>query len=233
MFAGSGGWRAVMRWPSAGRKALRVSRSIWRWRPQWVALGLVMALGLTLAGCDAQAATTPSPSATRAATATHTVAPSPTATFVVLSDDASVTYGPACKAAQLKLSWAIDFSSADEMGTLTNTSGAVCSLFGFPNAQLFDAQRQPLPTQVSRATSGVWGGVMPEQRLRVAPGGSVYIAVKWANAGSGAQGACAAAAYLALTPPDDASAVMASDPITVCGGAITISPFQIAPGMAS
>ncbi|MGH2505746.1 MAG: DUF4232 domain-containing protein [Ktedonobacterales bacterium] len=208
-----------------------MSRSIWRRCPQQVALGLVMALGLALASCDAQAAATSSPSATPTAAASPTVAPSPTATFVVLPDDASVTYGPACTAAQLKLSWAISFSSADEMGTLTNSSSAACSLFGFPGAQLLDAQRQPLTTQVSRATSGVWGGVMPEQRLQVAPGGSVYIAVKWAN--SGAQGACAAAAYLALTPPAGASAVMASDPITVCGGALTISPFQIAPFMAS
>jgi Domain of unknown function (DUF4232) len=207
-------------------------RSIW-WRPQWAALGLALGLALALAGCDAQAATTSSPSARSTAPASPSAAPSPTATFVVLPDDASTTYGPACKAAQLKLSWAISYGGATEMGTLTNTSGAACSLFGFPGAQLLDAQRQPLATQVSWATSGAWGGVMPEQRLQVVPGGSVYIAVKWASAGSGAQSSCAPAAYLALTPPDDASAVTVSDPISVCGGALTISPFQIAPFMAS
>ena len=218
---------------------MRATRSIWRGIPRRVGLGPALELSalasllLALGGCATQAATPPTATASSTISSTATAAaPTPTATFVVLPD-AATSYGPACAASQLKLSWAIDFSSSNEMGTVTNTSNAACSVFGFPGAQLLDAQRQPMPTRVSQATAGPWSGVFPEQKLQLAPGASVYLAVTWSGTPASPQESCAASSYLALTPPGDSSAVSASDPIQACGGAITLSPFQPAPFMAS
>lgn len=204
--------------------------SIWRATAQRAALGLTLIVAL--AGCAGQAATSAGPTATSAPTTTAAPAPSPTATFAVLPD-ASSSYGPACVASQLKLSFAIDQSSAVEMGTVTNTSTSACSLFGFPGAGLFDAS-QPIRLQVLQATSSPpWGGVFPEQRIQLAPGAAAYFAVKWSSATSGAASSCPTAAHFAMTPPNDTASVVASDPIHVCGDSITISPFQPAPFMAS
>lgn len=221
---------------------MRTARSIWRRIPRWAAPGLALMaslmalLALALGGCATQAATpSGSPSVTASstvlATAT-TAAPTPTATFVVLPDAAS-SYGPVCLASQLTLSFAIDFSSSNEMGTVTNRSTSACSLFGFPGAELLDAQRQPMQTRVSLATSGVWGGVFAEQKLQVTPGASVYFAVAWSKTPASAQSSCAAASYLALIPQGDTKPVTAPDPIQPCDGAITLSPFQPAPFMSS
>lgn len=201
--------------------------SIWRATAQRAALGLTLIVAL--AGCAGQAATSAGPTATATISAPS---PSPTATFAVLPD-ASSSYGPACVASQLKLSFAIDQSSAVEMGTVTNTSTSACSLFGFPGAGLFDAS-QPIRLQVLQATSSPpWGGVFPEQRIQLAPGAAAYFAVKWSSATSGAASSCPTAAHFAMTPPNDTASVVASDPIHVCGDSITISPFQPAPFMAS
>ncbi len=118
------------------------------------------------------------------------------------------------------------------MGTVTNHSTEACSLFGFPGAQLLDAQRTPLALQVLRATSGVWSGVFPEQHIQLTPGASAYFAVAWSAAPTDTQTSCLASSYFALTPPDDKGVVVATDVIHVCG-AITISPFQNAPFMGS
>lgn len=201
--------------------------SIWRATAQRAALGLTLIVAL--AGCAGQAATSAGPTATATISAPL---PSPTATFAVLPD-ASSSYGPACVASQLKLSFAIDQSSAVEMGTVTNTSTSACSLFGFPGAGLFDAS-QPIRLQVLQATSSPpWGGVFPEQRIQLAPGAAAYFAVKWSSVTSGAASSCPTAAHFAMTPPNDTASVVASDPIHVCGDSITISPFQPAPFMAS
>lgn len=201
--------------------------SIWRATAQRAALGLTLIVAL--AGCAGQAATSAGPTATATISAPS---PSPTATFAVLPD-ASSSYGPACVASQLRLSFAIDQSSAVEMGTVTNTSTSACSLFGFPGAGLFDAS-QPIRLQVLQATSSPpWGGVFPEQRIQLAPGAAAYFAVKWSSATSGAASSCPTAAHFAMTPPNDTASVVASDPIHVCGDSITISPFQPAPFMAS
>lgn len=213
---------------------MRMTDSIWRAVAQRAALGLALGLALlvALAGCATQAATTSGPTATSAPSTTAAPAPSPTATFAVLPD-ASSSYGPACVASQLTLSFAINFSASTEMGTVTNTSTSACSLFGFPGAGLFDAS-QPIRLQVLQATSSPpWGGVFPEQRIQLAPGAAAYFAVKWSSATSGAASSCPTAAHFAMTPPNDTASVVASDPIHVCGDSITISPFQPAPFMAS
>ena len=159
-------------------------------------------------------------------------APSPTATFVVLPD-ASSSYGPACVASQLKLSFAINFSASTEMGTVTNTSTSACSLFGFPGAELFDAS-QPIRLQVLQATSSPpWGGVFPEQRIQLAPGAAAYFAVQWSSATSGTASSCPTVVHFVMTLPNDTASVVASDPIHVCGDSMTISPFQPAPFIAS
>jgi hypothetical protein len=207
---------------------MRMTDSIWRAIAQRAALGLALgaALIVGLAGCAGQAATPAGPATTAAP------APSPTATFAVLPD-ASSSYGAACMASQLKLSFAIDFSASTEMGTVTNASTSACSLFGFPGAELFDAS-QPIRLQVLQATSSPpWGGVFPEQRIQLAPGAAAYFAVKWSSATSGAASSCPTVAHFAMTPPNDTASVVANDPIHVCGDSITISPFQPAPFMAS
>jgi hypothetical protein len=188
---------------------------------------------LALGGCATQAGTPPTATTSSIASSTATTAaPSPTATFVVLPD-AATAYGPACVASQMKLSFAIDNSSSDEMGTLTNISNSACSLFGFPGAELFDAS-QPIRLQVLQATSSPpWGGVFPEQRIQLAPGAVAYFAVQWSSAPAGAASGCSTVAHFAMTPPNDTASVVASDPIHVCGDSITVSPFQNAPFMAS
>jgi hypothetical protein len=144
-------------------------------------------------------------------------------------------YGPACRAQQLTLKFAIDESTtgtSTQMGTVTNRSTAACSLFGFPGAQLLDSQRTPMTVPVLKATSGVWSGVFPEQHIQLAPGAAAYFAVAWSAEATDTQTSCLASSYFTMTPPDDTGVVQATDVIHVCG-AITISPFQNAPFMGS
>jgi len=209
---------------------MRMTDSIWRAIAQRAALGLALIVGP--AGCAGQAATSSGPAATSAPSMTAAPAPSPTATFVVLPD-ASSSYGPACVASQLKLSFAINFSASTEMGTVTNTSTSACSLFGFPGAESFDAS-QPIRLQVLQATSSPpWGGVFPEQRIQLAPGAAAYFAVQWSSATSGTASSCPTVVHFVMTLPNDTASVVASDPIHVCGDSMTISPFQPAPFIAS
>jgi hypothetical protein len=218
----------------------------WSWRSLAQSLALVGLLAGALGGCAAQsgpslgAAASPTPTndiisvdATNTP-ADPTLSLPPTPTFVVIPDT-SGPYGPACHAKQLTLRFAIDAASSGtstQMGTVTNQSTAACSLFGFPDAQLLDAQRAPMTLPMLKATSGVWSGVFPEQRIQLAPGASAYFATAWSQSPTDAQMSCLMSSYFALTPQGDSSAVTSTDVIRVCG-AITISPFQIAPFMGS
>lgn len=215
------------------------------WRAPLMRVGLVSLLALALGGCAAQAGQTSAVMATPTnglitagtpdGSADPTPASVPTATFVVIPGTPGA-FGPACQAKQLSLTIMIDESTSGistEMGKVTNHSSSACSLFGFPGAQLLDAQRAPMAIQVLRQTSGVWSGVFPEEHVQIAPGASAYFAVAWSAIPTGAQTNCPASGYFAMTPPDDSSAVTAEDPTHVCGGAITISPFTNAPFMGS
>lgn len=217
------------------KAAIQMIRSLWRTAPQWAALAL--ALVVALAGCATQAAAptaSPSPTPTNDVVNIGASSPSPTATFVVIAGTPGA-YGPACQAKQLALTFAIDESStgtSTQMGTVTNHSTTACSLFGFPGAELFDAQHAPIAVQVFQATSGVWSGVFPEQHIQLAPGASAYFATAWSTASTGAQISCFTSSYFALTPPGETSAVTGADTIHVCD-TITVSPFQNAPFMGS
>lgn len=165
----------------------------------------------------------------RAASATPAMTPTPT--FVVIPGDASA-YGPPCRAQQLSLSLGIDYRDGDEQGTVTNRSTSACSLYGFPGAQLFDAQHAAISVRALKSTAD-WSGVVPEQYVQVAPGANAYFFVKWSGTPTGADMTCQAASAFAMVPPGDTNSVIADDPIQVCGGSITVSPFQNAPAMSS
>lgn len=211
----------------------------WRIDAQWavsalaLVVALVVALSVALAGCASQAApsASPSPTPTNDIATVGSPSPSPTATFVVIPGTPGAD-APACRTVQLTLKVSIDFSSARQMGTLTNASMVTCSLFGFPDLQLLNANHIPLSTTVSQSTSPeVWSGVFPEQHIQLAPGASAYFAVAWSATPADAQTTCLAASYLAVSMPNEGGDTVGADPIAACGGDLTVSPFQNAPFM--
>lgn len=194
-----------------------------RWRQ-----GLALSVGLlALSGCALQvgpgasggvsAPATASPSAAATATATVPPAQSPVA-------------GGTCQPAQLTLAFVTTTSAAGhvlQVYRFTNTSALVCTLYGFPGAQMYDSAHHPIPTKVSWQTSSYMWANLPKQLVTLQPGGVAYFAVSWSDAPLGTETTCPSASILAATPPNDFSTIETQAQIDACnGGILIISPVQ-------
>lgn len=182
-----------------------------------LALLLAGALGGALGGCAAQlpAVQATAPTSTQEATLTATVATVATC----LPTQLSLTTKQAGAAA----------GHSGEMGIFTNISTTVCSLYGFPGAQMLDAQRNQMTTHALWQTSAYMYSNQPKQTVQLAPGGSAYFAVTWSDVPIGSDTSCPMSSYLAVTPPNDFSVLTVPNQITACGGNLEISPVEPTP----
>ncbi|HEY7975951.1 MAG TPA: DUF4232 domain-containing protein [Ktedonobacterales bacterium] len=207
-------------------------RLVWRPLAQRVALALLL-VG-ALGGCAAQgpSAQTP-PTATSAPTgAAATDTPIPTqvapATSTPQPGTPSVTVLN-CQPAQLIFTIHTGGGAAGhigQMGQFTNQSSATCSLYGFPGAQMLDAQHNPMPTHALWQTSAYMYTNQMKQLVQLAPGASAYFAVTWSDVTVGSATSCPASAYLSVTPPNDFSVLTVADQINACDSNLEISPVE-------
>lgn len=120
---------------------------------------------------------------------------------------------------------------------LTNTSGRLCTIYGFPGMLLLNARHQPLPTNV------VWDSLVAKRLVWLIPGGSAASTVRLSpdvpGAGDngtpapGQQWTCEPTAYdIEVTPPDETTQlVTAVAPATpVCSRGMMQASALIAGG---
>ena len=138
--------------------------------------------------------------------------------------------GDRCHTAGLTLSLAASDAGAGQRWDtyrLTNWTGVSCLFYGYPGAQLLDADNNPLPTNVVRG-----GGQTndPGPATVVVPaGGSAKFVAHWSPIPVGNETTCPTASTLLVTPPDEWDALSIATPMNPCGGG-TINVSALQPG---
>lgn len=99
-----------------------------------------------------------------------------------------------------------------------------CTLYGFPGAQLLDANKQPMQTTLTWSTSGYLIGTVPEARVVLRPGDSAYFVLEYADVPSPGD-TCPASTYVEVTPPDEYTSITVPAQLAPCGGRMTASPI--------
>ena len=206
-----------------------MTQHTWRTRTVGAALSLLVMGGL--GGCASLAPAAQAPTQTAS---TSTLAPQPTATQVPLATATAAIVGvPNCQPNQLTLTMLTVGAAAGhlgQMGKFTNASNTKCTLYGFPGAQMLDAQHNPLPTKALWQTSAYMYSNQQKQLVTLAPGASAYFAVTWSDVTVGSETSCPTSAYLSVTPPNDFSVLTVADQITACdGGSLILSPVEPKP----
>jgi hypothetical protein len=110
--------------------------------------------------------------------------------------------------------------------TLTNTSGAPCSLSGYPGMQLYDSSGTAIPTMVVR------GGVhfapaaanAPAAKVTLAPNQAAQFVLHYSDVPSGNETSCPNSATARITPPNDMTSASVALAIAPCGGVVHVSP---------
>jgi hypothetical protein len=113
-----------------------------------------------------------------------------------------------------------------EIFSFTNVSSSECSLRGFPNAQLLDASKHPLPIKVHQQTASMMFN-MSVQTIVLAPQASAHFIVEWVDEATAGQ-TCPTGSYLSVTPPSSAQWMEVAVTIAPCGEQLTISPVEAA-----
>jgi hypothetical protein len=194
-------------------------------RPLVWRLALMGLLTGALGGCALQAPTVATATATTSATAVATQA-APSATPQA---GATATGVANCQPSQLTLTIHFGGGAAGhigQMGQFTNSSNTTCSLYGFPGAQMLDAQHTPMTTHALWQTSAYMYSNQMKQQVQLAPGASAYFAVTWSDVTVGSGDACPTSSYLSVTPPNDFSVLTVADQINACDSNLVISPVE-------
>jgi len=88
---------------------------------------------------------------------------------------------------------------------LTNSSAAMCTIFGYGGMQLTDSASSPVPTRLTRVNPPA------PHRVTLAPGASAVSQLHWTavpGTGEPATGACESSATFAqVTPPDETASL--------------------------
>lgn len=210
------------------------------WRVWTVRAALALLVVGGLGGCAANAPGAQTGTATPTSTqviqsgATQTPSASTTQTPAATTTPAIVGV-PNCQPNQLTLTMLTVGAAAGhlgQMGKFTNASKTTCTLYGFPGAQMLDAQHNPLPTKALWQTSAYMYSNQQKQLVKLAPGAAAYFAVTWSDVTVGSETSCPTSAYLSVTPPNDFSVLTVADQITACGGgSLEISPVEPKPMM--
>lgn len=200
------------------------------WQALLMRAGLAPLLALALGGCAAgtlsgQTQAQETTSAQMSTVTPQDATPMPTT---------PIAFGPTCRPDQLTL--AIKFLGAamgnvGEQDHFTNHSTSACSLYGFPGAQLLDAQRNQMATHTHLQTSAYLYPTQPMLRVEMAPGASAYFIVEWTDVPTGSATSCPMSSYLSVTPPNASSVLTIAAQIGACGGDLYLSPVEPTPIM--
>ena len=192
------------------------------WSALWLAL-LVLALGgCDVSGLSGQSPQPTAPAATQAPTQPATQAPTVAPTAPGAASDN-------CQPSQLTFTIHSSGGAAGhigQMGQFTNSSGATCTLYGFPGAVMLDAQHLPMTSHALWQTSAYMYSNQMKTLVTLAPGGSAYFAVTWSDVTTGSATTCPASSYLSVTPPNDFSVLTVADQINACDSNLVISPVE-------
>jgi hypothetical protein len=136
--------------------------------------------------------------------------------------------GDRCHTAGLALSLqGVEGAAGSRFATFlfTNKTGVSCTLFGFPGAQLLDAQNNPLPTSVMR--DGNQLSTQPGPTLVTVPaGGSAKFLMHWGVVPVGNE-TCPTSSQLEVTPPDEFDSLIIPMAIMACNhGQLDVSAVQ-------
>ena len=140
------------------------------------------------------------------------------------------TTANACQSSQLSMVAAGSQGAAGHLGVqykFTNTSPNACTLYGYPSAQLLDANRAPLTTHDTDATQGPLFTQQTVQTVTLAPNGSAYFVVNWSDVPDSSAPGCSQASYLRIAPPDNTQTFTVPSSIDACSaGNLIISPVE-------
>jgi hypothetical protein len=109
---------------------------------------------------------------------------------------------------------------------LRNRSPRTCSLDGYPEVEMLDANGHALPTHVTDATSAYIFSMQPSL-VALAPGASAYFILQWRNvtvSGGGCPNAPTSSS-LQITPLGASDAVTVAASLTPCDGNLITSPI--------
>ena len=202
-----------------------------------LAVAMLLTLGWATGSARPQPASTPPPVASPAPPSPLTpsargVGAVPPAT----PSPAATPAGPDCRIEQLSVRWTpagVALGHAAVQFTFRNTSGASCTLFGFPGLQLLDARGASLPTYVN------WGHdyiVQPETPTLVTlpPDGEASFLLGYTDDPGRFGLTCPISTQVAITPPNETRSLVipfqfaGADPDPVTGrlkcGAFAVSP---------
>lgn len=175
--------------------------------------------GVVAAGAVTAACSSPKPSASTTTkpprtTTTTTKAPTTTTTAPSTSTTGGTTN---CQPSQLKI---VEAGSSGAAGTieltfsLTNTSGTLCTMYGYPGMLLLHGGA-PQPTNVVRGGSLSFENIGPSN-VSLSPSAVAYFNVGYSDVTTGNTG-CSVATSLEVTPPNDtAFAVVPAAGINAC-----------------
>ena len=164
--------------------------------------GLSIAMAVGLSACSA------SPPERRATTTTRPAAPTTSlpATSSPTSSTSTTTTAPAvvgtCRLPGLQIAVAGQSGAAGTQEitfSLTNSSAAFCTTYGYPGLLLVGTTGAPLPTTVVRGGGLDFESIAPAQ-VALAPGETAYFNVGFSDVQSGTT-ACSSTHTVEVTPP--------------------------------
>ena len=220
---------------SWNRRAARVAST----RVAQVAAGLiVLAAVASCSSSSSSSPTAPLTSASSAASSSPPAAGSSTAPASAPSTSLSpaVTGTPACATSGLKLSLGISQGYAGGVYVaivFTNTSGATCTLYGYPGVSLVSA---PPYTQLGLAAQR--SSTTPVKLITLAPGATANALLQIVDALNFPTASCAPAkaSYLRVYPPNQTAPVYLANSSEACAQPVQtlfISAVQAGSGSAS
>jgi hypothetical protein len=123
--------------------------------------------------------------------------------------------GASCDAGQLSASLVhsgVAAGSSIDIIALTNAGSTTCTLEGYPDLALYDAQGQAVPASVQQ---GPVGGVSGPTLVTLAPGSSASFYVQFSS-GTGTPGASCQPFTVGITPPGSGGQVQLNATIEPC-----------------
>lgn len=141
------------------------------------------------------------------------------------------TAGALCQTRQLSLAVGQLTSNLGNAGlefSFKNQSPVSCTLLGYPQLQLLDAQQKPLRAQITRSTSGYLYRTRDPQVISLHPGGKADFALTWANLGCGASSPTYATptAFLLVTPPLNKASFLVATHLCAYRNQVSVSPLE-------
>ncbi|TAK35165.1 MAG: DUF4232 domain-containing protein [Chloroflexota bacterium] len=139
--------------------------------------------------------------------------------------------GQQCHTAGLSLSVGQGQAAVGHQGAtyiFTNNLDVSCTFFGYPGAQMLDAQFNFLPTNVVRGGGFIFQDPGP-QLVVVPAGGTASFGLEFVVVPTGDETTCPAASQLEVTPPDEFDPIIISSTIAPCNNG-TIHVTAVQPG---